>query len=460
MVFGPDVDHSVHLTPVAGGTERGQYTSAASGHTSRGRTMDSDGLLTVRDGHLCFDGVDLAAAAGRLETPFYVYSERRLRANAAALLDGFGARHPGTEVFFASKACSNLWFLHVVRDAGLNVAPPPLGQLRRRAREGAARGLRAAADRVQRRRQDRGGDRGGGGRRRARDPRRLPVRAGSRRPRGRAAPEAGGRGPARRRARAHAHPPRPRDRPRRQGRHRPRRRGDRLQACGGRSLAHAGRPAPARRLPDHQRRALPAGCGDGARPRRRGRATRPACGSSSSTPAAGSRSRTASRSRRRAEPPGPTAPRDYFSSALVVDDYAAAICDVLEARRPDLTLFLEPGRSVATTCGVLVTRVENVKTKKVRGAGGEVTGAEDWLTIDAGFNTLLEHTNYAWYFRTRGREPGRGAGRHALPAGGAALRRRRRVRRRRRHAVPALPGRRPAWATSSSSSSAAATRSR
>ena len=61
--------------------------------------MDPDGLLTVRDGHLCFDGVDLAAAAGRLETPFYVYSERRLRANAAALLDGFGARHPDTEIF-------------------------------------------------------------------------------------------------------------------------------------------------------------------------------------------------------------------------------------------------------------------------------------------------------------------------------------------------------------------------
>ena len=36
----------------------------------------------------------------------------------------------------------------------------------------------------------------------------------------------------------------------------------------------------------------------------------------------------------------------------------------------------------------------------LRGAGGEVTGAEVWLSIDAGFNTLLEHTNYAWYFRT------------------------------------------------------------
>ena len=50
---------------------------------------------------------------------------------------------------------------------------------------------------------------------------------------------------------------------------------------------------------------------------------------------------------------------------------------------------------------MLVARVENVKTKRTRDASGDVAGEERWLTIDAGFNTLLEHTNYGWYFRTR-----------------------------------------------------------
>ena len=91
---------------------------------------------------------------------------------------------------------------------------------------------------------------------------------------------------------------------------------------------------------------------------------------------------------------------DYFCSQVSLDEYAATICGVLEARRPDLALFIEPGRSIAATTGVLVTRVENEKTKRTRDADGRVVGEERWLTIDAGFNTLLEHTNYRWYFRT------------------------------------------------------------
>lgn len=85
---------------------------------------------------------------------------------------------------------------------------------------------------------------------------------------------------------------------------------------------------------------------------------------------------------------------------MSLDEYVATICGVLEARRPDLALFIEPGRWIAATTGVLVTRVENEKTKRKRDGEGRVVGEERWLTIDAGFNTLLEHTNYRWYFRT------------------------------------------------------------
>ena len=80
-----------------------------------------DSWLTVCDGHLCFDGADIVELAEGLETPFYLYSERRLRHNIAGLQKAFGSRHPRSEIFYASKACSNLWFLSVVRDTGIKV---------------------------------------------------------------------------------------------------------------------------------------------------------------------------------------------------------------------------------------------------------------------------------------------------------------------------------------------------
>ncbi len=89
----------------------------------------TDPLYTVRDGHLCFDGVDLVDLADRHETPFFVFSERRLRANIESLTTAFRERHAATEVFFASKACSNLWFLHVTRAAGASVEVNAGGEL-------------------------------------------------------------------------------------------------------------------------------------------------------------------------------------------------------------------------------------------------------------------------------------------------------------------------------------------
>ena len=93
-------------------------------------------------------------------------------------------------------------------------------------------------------------------------------------------------------------------------------------------------------------------------------------------------------------------PSDYFCSLLGAADYAEVVGGELEARRPDLELFLEPGRSIAATTAVLVARVENEKTKGRRDAAGRRIGDERWVTVDAGFNTLLEHTNYHWYYRT------------------------------------------------------------
>ena len=102
--------------------------------------LDLEGDITVRDGHLAFEGVDIAELAGRVETPFFVYSPDRIRGNVSSLVNAFAARHLDTEIFFASKACSNLWFLGEVRRAGINVEVNSGGELWKARRAGFAPG--------------------------------------------------------------------------------------------------------------------------------------------------------------------------------------------------------------------------------------------------------------------------------------------------------------------------------
>jgi diaminopimelate decarboxylase len=89
---------------------------------------------------------------------------------------------------------------------------------------------------------------------------------------------------------------------------------------------------------------------------------------------------------------------DYFFTDLTVDDYAAAICDLVARRRPALELWVEPGRSIAADTAVLVTRVESEKTKRVRDHRGSVTAEERWLLVDAGYNTFFDPVLYGWYY--------------------------------------------------------------
>ena len=91
-------------------------------------------------------------------------------------------------------------------------------------------------------------------------------------------------------------------------------------------------------------------------------------------------------------------PDTYFEARHTLDDYAEAVCSKLRAARPDLSLYLEPGRAIAGDTAVLLSRVEAEKTKLVESGHGRVA-REDWLMVDAGFNTILEHSSYQWYFR-------------------------------------------------------------
>jgi len=358
----------------------------------------NDPWLTVRGDHLCFDGADIVEVAGDAETPFYLFSERRLRHNIAGLQQAFCGRSPRSEIFFASKACSNLWFLNVVRDTGINIEVNSGGELEKALRAGfeprqiVFNGVAKTRAEIL-----------------------AAVMAGVRallvdsmHELGRIAEVAAEVGrPAAVAPRIDVHVA--------------------TTTHPGLETAHGGKAGIDRddAVEAFRRAAADPGLDPvGLHLHVGSQITsvdpyRQALGTALDLvdeveAAAGVRLQFLDAGGgfavpyRESQPSGTSA--DYFCSQVSLDEYAATICGVLEARRPDLALFIEPGRSIAATSGVLVTRVENEKTKRTRDGDGRVVGEERWLTIDAGFNTLLEHTNYRWYFRTLA------AGRAGAPA--------------------------------------------
>ena len=346
-------------------------------------------LLTHREGHLLYDGADLVELAGRLPTPFFLYSERKIAENAAALREAFVRHHADTEVFFASKACSNLWFLRQVGRTGIGAEVNSGGELWKALRAGFApeqivfNGVAKTTDELE-----------------------QAVRHGIR------AVVVDSLGELERLARAAAVVGRAahvllrvdvqvptHTRPEMQTAYGGKfgidieeavaafRRAQELTGIDTRGLhLHIGSQITtlepytqavetALDLLDEVERA----CG-----------LRVECldvGGGFAVPYKESSLKSD--------------PTDYFCAPYSLDDYAEAVCTALELRRPDLKLLIEPGRSLAATAAVLVTRVECVKTKHLRGGDGRRIGEERWLLVDAGHNTMLDLLAVSWYFPVR-----------------------------------------------------------
>lgn len=80
-------------------------------------------------GHLTLDGHDLLELAAEHGSPLFVFSERRLAANAVSFREAARAGHGRARIFFASKACSNLHVLKVIRAQGLDIEVNSGGEL-------------------------------------------------------------------------------------------------------------------------------------------------------------------------------------------------------------------------------------------------------------------------------------------------------------------------------------------
>lgn len=343
------------------------------------------GTVRVADGRLLFEGVDVAALAERVETPFFLYSARRIAENVARLRDAFEARHAATRVYFAAKACSNLWFLEQIRSAGAGVEVNSGGELWKALRAGFAPG-QAVFNGV------------------AKSRRELEeaVRAGLA---GIAVDSLYELRRAEQVARELGRPARvlPRVDVNVSGGTHP----GLETASGGKAGIDLDEAMEAFRLAAASRHLDLAGLHlhigsqiTGAEPYLRALevaldlvdAVERELGVTLPALDLGGGFAVAYRER-------PLTPEgDYFFAPLEVEDYAAAICAELARRRPGLELWLEPGRSVAADTAILVTRVESEKVKRLRDRIGRGVAEERWLLVDAGYNTFFDPVLYGWYY--------------------------------------------------------------
>jgi len=78
-----------------------------------------------------------------------------------------------------------------------------------------------------------------------------------------------------------------------------------------------------------------------------------------------------------------------LTEALRVARESARVADA-EHLLDQVTILLEPGRSIIADAGLVLTTVRNIKSRPETG--------DVWLLTDAGYNIMLSMNNYKWYY--------------------------------------------------------------
>ena len=87
------------------------------------------GYLEVRDGHLTIDGVDALQLVKQYNSPLFVFSENRIRNNIGRLQHAASVVDRPIKFCYASKANSNMAILKAVLEAGIDVEVNSGGEL-------------------------------------------------------------------------------------------------------------------------------------------------------------------------------------------------------------------------------------------------------------------------------------------------------------------------------------------
>ena len=94
------------------------------------------GYLEARDGHLTINGVDALSLIREYDSPLFVFSEPRIRANIERLQRAAANVERPVRFFYASKANSNMAVLRTARDAGIDIEVNSGGELYKALRAG------------------------------------------------------------------------------------------------------------------------------------------------------------------------------------------------------------------------------------------------------------------------------------------------------------------------------------
>src|SRR6266576_693862 len=87
------------------------------------------GYLEVRDGHLNISGADALKLIEEYDSPLFVFSEARIRANIERLKHAAAVVDRPIKFCYASKANSNMTILKAVLEAGIDVEVNSGGEL-------------------------------------------------------------------------------------------------------------------------------------------------------------------------------------------------------------------------------------------------------------------------------------------------------------------------------------------
>ncbi len=95
------------------------------------------------------------------------------------------------------------------------------------------------------------------------------------------------------------------------------------------------------------------------------------------------------------------APKKAVETAWQIVKKAAADSNALQLLE-NITLLLEPGRSVISDAGICLTTVRNKKERPIienkLSTQHSALSTDHWLLTDAGFNILLSMETYKWYY--------------------------------------------------------------
>jgi diaminopimelate decarboxylase len=94
-----------------------------------GQAWEIDGFLKTRNGQLYIDGVSTLELAEKYDTPLFVFSESRIRHNIDRLKKAESLIDCPLKICYAAKANSNMAILRAVRDAGSDVEVNSGGEL-------------------------------------------------------------------------------------------------------------------------------------------------------------------------------------------------------------------------------------------------------------------------------------------------------------------------------------------